>query len=379
MPPVKKSPAFADAMARDIEVTKRKTPLWKGPSQDGITQGLLSRFLVCPERFRLLVVEGLRGVDEGFNHRLEYGNLWHACEEGESAAPNTGEWLKRLTACAKQMAQAHHSSKDQVEKWFQVAKVQFPVYVAYWKNHTDHLVKSPVFQEKVFRVLYTLPSGRTVTLRGKLDAVDYLKQPPPLGPGYYLQENKTKGNPDQQLIKRQLGFNLQTMFYLTAMYSMKDELLTKGPIRGVRYNVIRRPLSGGKGSIVQHKPSKKNPRGETFAEYYARLGEVIKETPGDFFMRLKAEVSEAEVGEFKRRFLNPILERLSDWWEHINYCHTNNKDPFEGDSGFHWQHPFGVYNVLNEGGSTDLDEHIENGSEVGLTRTDNLFPELTEE
>lgn len=35
------------------------------------------------------------------------------------------------------------------------------------------------------------------------------------------------------------------------------------------------------------------------------------------------------------------------------------------------------YNVLDEGGSSDMDAMLESGSEVGLQRTENLFPELT--
>ena len=36
-----------------------------------------------------------------------------------------------------------------------------------------------------------------------------------------------------------------------------------------------------------------------------------------------------------------------------------------------------VYNVLDEGGSSDLDAYLESGSEAGLQRIENLFPELT--
>jgi hypothetical protein len=44
----------------------------------------------------------------------------------------------------------------------------------------------------------------------------------------------------------------------------------------------------------------------------------------------------------------------------------------------HWRHPFGVYDALNEGGSSDLDEYLETGSTVGLERASTLFPELEE-
>ena len=58
--------------------------IWDGPEEDGITQSLLSRFLVCRERFRILVVDGLKPVDQ-FSSRIEYGQMWHLCEENLAA------------------------------------------------------------------------------------------------------------------------------------------------------------------------------------------------------------------------------------------------------------------------------------------------------
>ena len=53
-------------------------PLWEGPAgtgpNGGITFSLLSRFLVCRERFRVHAVLGLRPADD-FNHRLEFGSM----------------------------------------------------------------------------------------------------------------------------------------------------------------------------------------------------------------------------------------------------------------------------------------------------------------
>jgi hypothetical protein len=73
---------------------KLSKPLWSGPDGEGpnggITFSLLSRFLVCRERFRLHALEGWRTQD-GFNHRLEYGNMWHG----------TKSWLTTVPICAR--------------------------------------------------------------------------------------------------------------------------------------------------------------------------------------------------------------------------------------------------------------------------------------
>jgi hypothetical protein len=160
------------------------------------------------------------------------------------------------------------------------------------------------------------------------------------------------------------------MIYLTALTTYLDFEGQK--LAGVRYNVVRRPLSGGKGSIRQHKPTKSKPQGETKAEYYTRLGGIIKEDPGYYFMRWKAEITAQDLDNFQKKFLDPILEQLCDWWDWVE-C---NGDTPLGPKGIHWQHPYGVYNVLNEGGHTELDEYMETGSKLGLERVETLFTEL---
>jgi len=54
---------------------------WQGPEEDGLTQSMINLFLICRERFRVQVMEGLAPVDQ-FNHRIEYGQMWHTAEAG---------------------------------------------------------------------------------------------------------------------------------------------------------------------------------------------------------------------------------------------------------------------------------------------------------
>lgn len=373
---------------------KRTEPLWGGPEKEGITQGLLSRFLNCRERFRLLVVEGLKS-SEGFNHRLEYGNMWHVCEEALAA---NQPWEPKLHQYARRMCTEYPLEQSHVDKWYNVCKVQFPVYVNWWSKHPDVKGRTPLMQESIFEVPYKLPSGRTPILLGKFDSVDLINAQKRFG--LWLQENKTKGDPDYNQLRRQLNFDLQTMFYLVALVEYQ-KLIDKPsksdpwmkPILGVRYNVIKRPLSGGKGTIVQHKPTKKNPLGESKADYYQRLSGIISDSPSEYFMRWNVEVLPADIQKFREQFLDPILEQLCDWWAYV----TDTSLPLWSNKmimapgcvdalgkpmprpvmlGIHWRHPFGVYNILDEGGASDLDEYLNSGSEVGLKRTDDLFPEL---
>jgi hypothetical protein len=359
---------------------KRKGPVWEGPDgrgpNGGITQSLLSRFLCCRERFRLRVVEGLKPADQ-FEHRLEYGQMWHTCEEA-LAAHNS--YAGPLQEYARGLCKKYPTSQEQIDHWYRVCKVQFPLYVDYWRKHPDVKNRVPIAQEQVFDVPYQLPSGRVVRLRGKWDAIDLIKKE-----GIYVGENKTKGDIVEQKMLRQLSFDLQNGLYLVALkesqtQAIKGEYALEGPmvkylkssIAGVRYNVVRRPLSGGAGSIHRHQPTKSNPDGESKDEFYARVGEVISGAPETYFMRWKVTVTPDDIERFRVRCLNPILESLWDWWEWI----TTHPDPWSDVNAVHWQHPFGVYNILDEGGSSDLDEYISSGNEVGLVRSTEMFREL---
>ena len=364
---------------------RRKESLWKGPEKDGITQSMISGFLECRERFRLRNIVGLKEIDQ-FNHRIEYGQMWHICEEalagskyGDVSATLKGTpWLHPLLTYAKTLCKKYPTSQEQINHWYQACQVQFPIYVKYWEKHKDTKQRTPLLQEERFKGPYQLPSNRVVLLRGKWDGVDLIGKGK--NAGVYLQENKTKGNIKEEQMKQQLGFDLQTMFYLVALtqYSQEcdNEFKAGQKIQGVRYNVVRRPLSGGVGTIRRLKPTKKNPQGESAESFYSRLSAIIDEDPGHFYMRWRVEVTPADLERFKREFLDPILEQVWDWYEWNHQCSMDGNDPFNNEDGIHWRTPYGAWNSLAQGYSTELDEYLVTGSMLGLKGADKLFTEL---
>lgn len=360
---------------------KLQEPLWKGPEEDGVTQSMLNTFLICRERFRIKYVLGLQAADT-FNHRPEYGSMWHVCEEAvckEHAGP--GDEQIALRKYAKELCKRYPLQQEQINHWYQVCKIQFPIYVEYYKTQKPRKKITSLMQEQTFNVPYALPSGRVVKLRGKWDGVTL--EGSGRNAGIYLDEHKTKGDIKEDQMRRQLMFDLQTMLYLVALeiqLNQPDEAFVgdewQNPLKGIRYNVVRRPLSGGKGSIKQLKPTTKNPQGESAEHYYARLGGIIAEDPSHYFMRWKVEVTPVDLERYKREFLNPILEQLCDWYEWILQA----KDPFKimqpDGMGIHFRTPFGIYNIIAEGGASEVDEYLATGSTVGLERADRLFKEL---
>lgn len=366
-------------------------PVWAGPESNaangGITFSLLSKFLVCRERFRCYVVEGLASRNT-FNHRIEYGNMWHICEEtlagigGPSEDSRTMSLVfSHLEDYANELSKRYPLQQEEIEKWYLVCQVQFPIYRKYWAEHPDVLKRTPLLQEYKFQVPYKLPSGRIVFLRGKWDSIDIVEE----NKQSYIwaQENKSKGEIDEAQLRKQLVADLQTMIYLTALYEARHtkpllDLIPKGTkIAGIRYNVIRRPLSGGKGTIVRHKSTKNKPE-ETWEHYLDRLRQIIdgsgEDTPGPthFFMRWNVEIGYQDLKRFQERCLNPILEQLCIWWDEVSRI----SNPFGGSNIHHYQFPYGVYSPLTDGGATDLDLYLQTGSDVGLRRTTTLFPEL---
>lgn len=343
--------------------SKKKTgfqSVWGGPHEEGITQSLLSRFLVCRERFRLLVIGGLK-PDEGFSSRLHYGQMWHVCEE-EIAANRT--WEDALRRYAQDLCRQNPLQQEQVQHWYNVCKVQFPIYFDFWSKRREAGKRTPLVQEQVFCEPYVLPSGRIVKLKGKYDSIDFWDYGGKNN-GVYLMENKTKGDIDEQQMQRQLTFDLQTMMYLIAMRNGN----WTAPVRGVRYNVVRRPLSGGKGTIRRHQPTKSNPQGESAEEFYERVAEYIRNEPEHYFMRWTVDVLPGDYEKFEKQFFQPCLEQLCDWWEFVS-------GGMEGNNKLHYRLPYGIHLGLFDGGESELDEYMRSGSTLGLRKVSNLFPEL---
>ena len=222
-------------------------------------------------------------------------------------------------------------------------------------------------------------------LRGKFDSVDLISG------SIYLQENKTKGNIDKLQIERQLHFDLQTMLYIIALlHNLEDHNEWDNyPFKGVRYNVVRRPLSGGVGNIKPHAAKyTKNSTipAETDEEFYERLRrDYIADDPSYWFFRVRSEISARDIQVFCDTCLDPLLETLCRWYDEItdvvrknimdSYYHTHYVE-CNGQAPMNYRTPFGVWSALEEGGATEYDAYLDNGSEAGLGRVETLFEEL---
>jgi hypothetical protein len=416
-----------------LTLPSNQGPVWKGPSVDGISQTLLSRYLSCAERFRVSAIDGLQ-VTPTFNNRLEFGNMWHAAEEAfaehgnapSQKNPAQPAWQRSLLDYGNELGARYPTQLMQIVHWLTVTEALFPAYIAYWSKHPDTLNRTPLLQEERFAVPYKLPSGRTALLRGKWDSVDlvsnlaikagdtyynsagekkvasayYAKQMKGVGSvndGIWLMENKTKSVIDVQKINRQLRFDLQSMLYLVALTQVIEnedpdtevgerfQFPTKN-IKGVRYNVIKRSTHKTADSMMK------------------KVNEDIRDgRAGEWFSRWNVEIDSRDLQVFKTKALDPILDNLLDDYEWWKWCYENKGKTLgrdnakTGERAFpignlydnesrrirfphhqrrHFIMPYIGYNPLSEGGESDLDNYLFTGSEIGLQRVDTLFPEL---
>lgn len=333
--------------------------LWKGPykacNESGVTFSMLSRFLICRERFRIMYVEGL-GKEEQFDGKIEFGQMWHLCEEAYKRKEDHIQLVRKYVTNLKKKYQLYHEA---IEDEYDKCIVTFPLYVKYWEHHPDEKNMLNLFQEKIFGYEYTLPiSGRKIYLRGKIDSGDKIQ-----GDGIYVADNKSKGNINLIEIQNQLNFDLQMMMYLLVL--KLDRTIIKDPkqIKGIRYNIVRHSL---------HKHTKKDGTREKFRD---RLKGIIEEDlasePDNWFSRFQALINEHDMNEFLTTSFNPILEQLCDWWDCLNGGKVNeNAHKYQN-----FRYPYGIYHVLNQGGSGELDLYLNKKSKAGLVKR-KLFREL---
>jgi hypothetical protein len=393
--------------------------------------------------------------------------MWHVCEEALAAGMdprNRVDQWEPLSRYARELSRQYPTQQRDVEHWYQVCKATFPHYVNYWNKH-QRKGRTSLLQEHPFDVPYRTKSGRMVRLRGKMDGV-FLQSSqlpgcagslpatgcagslpatgcagslpatgcagslPATGvkegqgrpdvkgeDGLWLFETKTKGLIDEEQLQRQLTFDNQTMLYLVALdwLNHHDEdgvglpapqYRWGAPLHGVCYNVVRRPLSGGKGTIVRRKQTKGRacskchgtgfgrsvmgtpaPRcvicsgsgrvgaqpEESKESFYGRVSQYIEDAPQAYFMRWDVLVSSEDLRRFRSEYLDPILEQLILWYETKV---LGVKGRILPEWAHHWRCPYGVFNPLSEGGATEMDEYLDTRSELGLRRVDRIYPEL---
>ncbi len=154
--------------------------------------------------------------------------------------------------------------------------------------------------EDQFKFDYRFEDGLVVPIRGMFDGVFTAKQGTT-----WLFETKFLSRVDEEGLEDLLPFNLQVMLYLTALYERSGDKPA-----GVLYNVVRRP------GLRQ----KKN---ESLREFSDRILEDVVGRPDHYFIRWDMTITQGELANWRRTFLDPVMREIRDWAEGTGRHYAN--------------------------------------------------------
>lgn len=266
-----------------MKKTKAKPTKWN-LYKDGITQSMISEFMTCPAKFHNSYIRMIKPTS--VNAGLIFGDVFHSILENvytqrrdtgdlnrneikdiinASINKRTDHWREHVdTAGAFKAPKDVRDMFDAIDLAGTVADVYFQQWRRMQKKYTW------ISLEEVFKVKYKIPSSGNYTyFRGKIDGVVQLENG-----DHYLFETKTKGYCDMHSITATLPYNFQVLFYAAAYEKLHDV-----PIKGVIYNIIRRP--GQRGKI-----------GEDIAQLRARVKEEVKNNPDYYFYQIFHDMSD---------------------------------------------------------------------------------------
>lgn len=265
--------------------------LWKGPLEDGITQSLIGAFVQCPYRFYLKAILGLSDGTP-LHPNLIWGDVFHKGLEHLILT-------KSVNIAIKEMQTYQEEKYPQAPATFAISQRRL-LYKFSLKEYDGDWETEIEFKQKV-----KLPSGRYVTVRGKMDGLrtdhpDY---------GSILGEHKCKGYVDPILTRKELHLDRQVNLYCY----LHD-------IEWINYDLILIP------EAQKYSPARKyNESPQEYAERLftgpcgnygmypinSNIHQWIAHLPPLFLPREKQE-------EYWNFTIYPEMERMCKFWDHVN-------------------------------------------------------------
>jgi hypothetical protein len=266
--------------------------MWKGPSE-GLSQSLISKFLECPFRFYIYAILGLE-EDRPPNINLVWGNGFHKGLEKLFDFYQTnpeGEFNEALNYVWPFIL-------EEVNKYSK--ETQLPTTVPHSIKEMIKIYPLPqeigqIESEVTFTYPFTLPSGREVSFRGKVDG---------LGPTTLI-EHKCKGKFDSLQTFKETAYDLQTNLYCWIQEREK-----------IVYDLIRIP----EAQYFSPKPSQHElPENFTYRLFHNYNG---KNYPVKRFRKYWIDQLTIHLPRFQQlsvvnHTIVPLAERIYDWYEYV--------------------------------------------------------------
>ena len=279
--------------------SKRKPEYRPWALEDGVTQGFLEKFMCCPQKCRMSMVDGW--TKDKTSDALIFGDLVHGVfdklytefRDHPKGFDPVLQVALFLGESDRNWRNSHNrATAIQVQQWEECmlsAEVLLPLYCQHWRK--DFSDVEWVSLEEKFDVPFpikTYEGPRSIRIRGKLDGNMRIRKK------LWLFETKTKSQVDDNTIIDCLPIDLQVNTYSWADREMYGELP-----HGVKYNVLRRPLL---------RMGKK----ETYPEFRKRMHNDIVSRPDWYFNRYELQLDVDEHDATVRNTHNILLD-VYDW------------------------------------------------------------------
>lgn len=249
----------------------------------GISQSSMKTFMTCRRKW-MLNIAGLERKDKQRN--THFGTIVHEMLDQvyQNIQTVSEEELERfvrrkLNKYLKKSNEGQFLDPEQYDLEKEMCVASVTAYFEFFEKDREQ------FTESVPEYEFAIPY-KDVTLRGKIDGLFRRKN----GQRWQM-EHKTKSRWDEEAGLQALLFDFQNLMYSFAAEAESDE-----PIKGILYNIIR-------------KPQLRRKKDETNRQFLLRVKEDIASRPDWYFTRYEIVYSERDKRNFRQQ-LDGILEDL---------------------------------------------------------------------
>ncbi len=264
--------------------------------KDGLTQSLLSMFLMCRQKAKFYL--------EGWNSKwmsdaLMFGSLCHGMLEYAyldivakklKGTPSERQVRKYGNMVEKQWLAENPKMNTrtlvQLDVSLALLEKILPRYFDFWSNDFKKIRWQAL--EEQFNVVASPGSGLAIRVRGKQDGRFVLRNE------LWLLETKTKSLVKEADLLDTLSLDLQVNIYLWATYRKFKKVPT-----GMLYNIIR-------------KTSLRMAKAEPIPKFARRVAEDMDDRPEFYFIRLEIAISKEDILAFEKGFFG-LLNDFVNW------------------------------------------------------------------
>ncbi len=296
-----------------IQIQKPDKPKWSGPYTGGITQSILNKFLVCPKRFYLYYVCGLK-ERKPLDVNLIWGDVLHKGLEhilrGEpfDVANNAmQEYLifkypyapSSYSGTTKEMLKCYPSQKT-IDEWGGIET----------EVELDETVTLPGYRLFIRDNYYDYCPPRVVRMRGKVDMLNRSIRK--------FGDHKCKGKLYALETREELCQDMQMNIYAKLL----------GDLENWQYDLIQVP------EAAYRVPDKYGT--ETAAVYADRIFYKYKNTAYGFpiydhlpqhLMQIPHYQSVSDIDTFWNHTVYPAMWRLCHFWDYVTHPDFDPNDP----------------------------------------------------